>query len=145
MPLELSAGAVLSLGAGLADFAGDPPLAQKMRSSHIHTCSQGVVKFCPSCIQVVFALPQVLSFKNELTRTDKIHAHFIETHDPPAFPCTFRQSAAFLAQVAVLEPLPHDLQDDLGILWCAYSSYLPAQQSHVVGFRNSKSKQMKKK
>ena len=30
VPLELAAGAFLSLGEGLADFAGDPPFAQKM-------------------------------------------------------------------------------------------------------------------
>ena len=66
VPLELAAGAFLSLGEGLADFAGDPPFAQKMRSSHIHTCIQGVVKFCPSCIQVVSALCGGLSFKIKL-------------------------------------------------------------------------------
>ena len=30
VPLELAAGAFLSLGEGLADFAGDAPFAQKM-------------------------------------------------------------------------------------------------------------------
>ena len=66
VPLELASGAFLSLGEGLADFAGVPPFAQKMRSSHIHTCIQGVVKFCPSCIQVVSALCGGLSFKIKL-------------------------------------------------------------------------------
>ena len=74
VPLELAAGAFLSLGEGLADFAGDPPFAQKMRSSHIHTCIQGVVKFCPSCIQVVSALCGGLSLKITLHELTKFNA-----------------------------------------------------------------------
>ena len=66
VPLELAAGAFLSLGEGLADFAGDPPFAQKMRSSHIHTCIQGVLKFCPSCIMLYPRYVCVLLFKNDL-------------------------------------------------------------------------------
>ena len=74
VPLELAAGAFLSLGEGLADFAGDPPFAQKMRSSHIHTCIQGVVKLCPSCIQVVSALCGGLSLKITLHELTKFNA-----------------------------------------------------------------------
>ena len=74
VPLELAAGEFLSLGEGLADFAGDPPFAQKMRSSHIHTCIQGVVKFCPTCIQVVSALRAGLSFKIKLHDLAKFSA-----------------------------------------------------------------------
>ena len=66
VPLELASGAFLSLGEWLADFAGDAPFAQKMRSSHINTCIQGVVKFCPSCIQVASALCGGLSLKIKL-------------------------------------------------------------------------------
>ena len=74
VPLELAAGAFLSLGEGLADFAGDPPFAQKMRSSHIHTCIQGVVKFCPSCIQVMSTLRGRLSLRNQLHELTKFSA-----------------------------------------------------------------------
>ena len=80
VPLELAAGAFLSLGEGLADFAGDPPFAQKMRSSHIHTCIQGVVKFCPSCIQDMSACSCSRMIRHELTKFNARSAFNTLTH-----------------------------------------------------------------
>ena len=129
VPLELAAGAFLSLGEGLADFAGDPPFSQKMRSSHIHTCIQGIVKLCqvlpklyPSCVCVV----RRAFVKKHITWTDKVQRSTSIRHtDPPAVPCTSLQPAALLLQAAVLEPLPHDFQDNLGIRKYAYSADWP--------------------
>ena len=80
VPPELAAGAFLSLGEGLADFAGDPPFAQKMRSSHIHTCIQGVVKFCPSCIQDMSACSCSRMIWHELTKFNARSAFDTLTH-----------------------------------------------------------------
>ena len=88
----------------------------KQPHSHLH----------PRCSQVLSKLYSkyvcVLLFKNDLTWTDKVQRSISIRHtDPPAVACTSLQSGALLLQAAVLEPLPHDFQNNLGIRKYAYS------------------------
>ena len=129
LPVQLASQHSQEPSAGEAAFAGDPPFAQKKRSSHSHTCIQAVVKFCPSLASSGLCCPECFHARMnwhglmKIMRIPVLEQH--ETHRPTAVPCTLLQSGVF-------EPVPHDLPDKLGILWCTYLSDLPPQQSHAM-------------